>query len=302
MPSKRKNGFVVLLACFVALVGVLLGAAWFVANRRLSQHWGVQAPALAMVQPTPELVARGHAIANADGCIHCHTESLGGKVMEETALLGTVSSANLTRGGRPRTPGQWALAVRHGLHADGTSLVGMPSQVFTDMSDEDLAAIIAYAGSLPPVAKQHPDRHITFLGDALIAVGIAPLAAAEVKHDTQPIKLTAGVSVERGRYRTRLCVICHGSDFGGLALGFAPAPGPNLTRSGEPGHWTEAEFIRTLRTGVNPAGRKLNKMIMPWDTYGDLTDDDLKSIWAYLQSLPPSTRGTPPAVKVKAGS
>jgi mono/diheme cytochrome c family protein len=299
MPPKRMNGFVVLLGAFVALVVVCLLGAWAVARGKMNERYTVRPELLTAAAPTPDLVPRGHALANANGCIHCHLENLGGKVMEETAPLGTVSSTNLTRGGKQRSAHDWALAVRHGMRPDGTSLVGMPAIAFADMSDEDLGAIIAYAGSLPPVRNKLPERHINVLGNVLIAVGIAPMAASEVKHDTQPVHLAAGVSVERGRYRTRLCTICHASDFGGLGPGFSMAPGPNLTRSGELGRWTEADFVRALRTGVTPGGRKLNQNVMPWPTFKDLSDDDVKSIWAYIQSLPPSNRG-PGGIKPKA--
>jgi len=301
MPAKRKNGFVVLLGVFIGLILLALGGTWVATRQRLSRPWQVEASLLTATPPSPDLVARGKALANADGCIHCHTETLGGKVMEEIAPLGTIASTNLTRGGPQRTMRDWALAVRHGLRSDGTTLVGMPSDVFYDMSDEDLGAIVAYANSLPPVRKPVPERHIGVMGNVVIGLGLAPVAATSVKHDIKPIVIPPGVSVERGHYRTRLCTICHGSDLGGLPVGMAMAPGPNLTPSGALGTWTEADFIHALRTGEAPHGRKLNGKIMPWDTFKDLSDEDLKSIWAYVHSLPPSHRtGQQPAAKPAA--
>jgi hypothetical protein len=50
--------------------------------------------------------------------------------------------------------------------------------------------------------------------------------------------------------------------------------------------WTDAEFIRTLRQGVDPAGHALNPLIMPWPQFGRATDDDLKALHQYLTSLP----------------
>jgi cytochrome c553 len=296
MAAKRKNGFVVLLGLFIGLILVAFAGTWVATRKRLSHPWPVQASLLTATPPSPDLVARGKALANADGCMHCHTDNLGGKVMEETAPLGTIASTNLTRGGRTRTMRDWALAVRHGLRPDGTTLVGMPSVVFADMSDDDLGAIVAYANSLPPVKNDLPERHIGFLGNMVIGLGLAPVAAADAKHDVKPIVLPPGVSVERGHYRTRLCTICHGSDLGGLPMGMAMAPGPNLTPAGALGTWTEADFVHLMRTGEAPHGRKVNGKVMPWDTFKDLSDDDLKSIWAYLHQLPPIHRtGARPA-------
>jgi len=51
------------------------------------------------------------------------------------------------------------------------------------------------------------------------------------------------------------------------------------------GAWTAAKFIEVLRTGRN--GEKLIMPPMPWSTIGQATDEDLKAIFAYLQSLKP---------------
>jgi len=64
--------------------------------------------------------------------------------------------------------------------------------------------------------------------------------------------------------------------------------GANLTPDPETGlkkRYTEASFIKTLRTGKKPEGEDLLPP-MPWALYKALSDDDLKSIWAYLQTIP----------------
>jgi hypothetical protein len=43
-------------------------------------------------------------------------------------------------------------------------------------------------------------------------------------------------------------------------------------------------FIRALRTGKTPDGGTI-LLPMPWQNYATMTDDDLKAMWAYLQSL-----------------
>jgi len=55
------------------------------------------------------------------------------------------------------------------------------------------------------------------------------------------------------------------------------------------GAWTEELFIKILRTGKFmgvDAGRDIMPP-MPWQQIGQLTDEDLKSIFAYLRSLKP---------------
>ena len=55
--------------------------------------------------------------------------------------------------------------------------------------------------------------------------------------------------------------------------------------------WTEADFIKLMRTGTRPDGRVLNSF-MPWPYYAQMTDDELKAIWRFLQAVTPRVTGT----------
>jgi cytochrome c553 len=50
--------------------------------------------------------------------------------------------------------------------------------------------------------------------------------------------------------------------------------------------YNEASFIKTLRTGKKPEGEDLLPP-MPWPMIGQMTDEDLKSVYAYLCSIKP---------------
>jgi hypothetical protein len=96
--------------------------------------------------------------------------------------------------------------------------------------------------------------------------------------------------VEYGEYMvdTNDCRLCHGQAMNG---GPFPDPtktkiSPNLTQGGELAFWTEEQFINTIRTGVTPSGHELDTEFMPWKEYRFMSDDELKAIWMYLQSLP----------------
>ena len=54
--------------------------------------------------------------------------------------------------------------------------------------------------------------------------------------------------------------------------------------------WTESDFIRALREGKRKDGSDISRM-MPWQAYGRMTDTELKSIWSYLQTVPPLEKG-----------
>ena len=62
----------------------------------------------------------------------------------------------------------------------------------------------------------------------------------------------------------------------------------NLTPDKETGlgDWTEQNFIDTLRTGKRMGKGRALLPPMPWDSFMYLSDDDLKAIFAYLQSIP----------------
>jgi hypothetical protein len=69
----------------------------------------------------------------------------------------------------------------------------------------------------------------------------------------------------------------------------------NLTPDGSTGlgKWTEEIFIKTFWEGRHMGfGRKLLPP-MPWQAVGQLKDEDLKSIFAYLKSLPPVKNQVP---------
>jgi mono/diheme cytochrome c family protein len=52
------------------------------------------------------------------------------------------------------------------------------------------------------------------------------------------------------------------------------------------GSWTESMFIETLRKGKFMAMSRDILPPMPWQPIGQMSDDDLKAVFAYLKSLP----------------
>ena len=57
--------------------------------------------------------------------------------------------------------------------------------------------------------------------------------------------------------------------------------------------WTEENFIQTIRTGKHlGVGRPLLPP-MPWPDFANMTDDDLRAVFAYLRTLPPIANVVP---------
>ncbi len=55
------------------------------------------------------------------------------------------------------------------------------------------------------------------------------------------------------------------------------------------GNWSEEQFFNAMRKGYYKGieGGRMLLPLMPWPAYAQMTDEDLRSIFAYLKSLPP---------------
>ena len=69
---------------------------------------------------------------------------------------------------------------------------------------------------------------------------------------------------------------------------------PNLTSdpTGVTGKLSEDAFVARLK-----GGRAYASSIMPWEAFKQLTDDDARSIYRYLRSLPPVKHDTGPGYR-----
>ncbi len=286
-------GLLVLAVAVLYIIGTVM---W---NQVRGKDYEVPVEKLSI--PTDQAsIARGEHIATIRLCRECHTETLSGQSDSVPGLI-TLSFPNLTAGagglGATNTDEDWVRAIRHGVGHDGRGLLLMPSRAWYYISDEDLVDLIAYLKTLPPVDNELPRSDLGPLGRVMLALGQLPPEitapdALVIDHDgPRPIAPEPGVTVEYGEYLAVPCTLCHKADFnGGMITTDAEYLAPNLTLGGELAHWSEEDFIETLRTGVTPSGHQL-KEVMPWKYFGQMTDDELKAVWLYLQSLPPLPQG-----------
>jgi mono/diheme cytochrome c family protein len=171
----------------------------------------------------------------------------------------------------------------------------MPYPDYRQMSDEDLASIIAYIRSMPAIRNQLPTTRMPFPLNFLIQNMPEPLTSSVAPPDQSN-------PVTRGGYLARLgaCTDCHtpqengqpipGMDFAGgfivqgangeriASANITPAP------SGI-SYYSEGTFFQAMRQG-RVGARELHSE-MPWIFYAQMNDDDLKAIFAYLQTLKP---------------
>jgi len=285
------------LAVIVALAAVALVAVYLLSERRISATYDF--PSQSVVVPTDAAsVARGEHIVQAIGtCVVCHGEDSGGAVYSDVPFVGIVAGPNLTKGrggiGGALSDEDWVRALRHGVRGDGTSLIAMPSEVFTHFSDDDLGAVVAYLKQLPPVDREVPSTRFRFGGRILLVLGqLNILTAPKTRHEA-----TTGIAqaptAEYGAYLARIggCAGCHGYGLsGGRVAGPPDLPlAANITRAGI-GSWTEADFVTVMRSGRRPDGRMLDEF-MPWRQYGQMSDLELHALWLYLESVPARETG-----------
>lgn len=284
----------------LTLVVVALAAVYGASEVRIRKTYDVPATPLT-VEASAALTDDGRHLAVTRGCVDCHGENLGGKAFLDEAPLARLWAPNLTRGegGAAGTysDAELARAIRHGVRRDGKSLLFMPVQDFNGMSDADVAAIIAYLRSVPAVDGAMPASSVGPVGRALYLTGAFPLLPAElVDHGAERAPAPErGPTAEYGKYLSATCTGCHGPGFsGGKIPGAPPAapPAANLTPDRESGlgTWTEEDFFRALRTGVRPDGSALNEF-MPWKLSAQMTDDEIRALWLYLQTVPAKPLG-----------
>jgi len=283
-----------LLVVAFAVLYIIGSVKW---NRIREKDYEVSVEKLTI--PTDQAsIARGEHIATIRMCKDCHTENWSGQSDSVPGLI-TLSMPNLTPGaggvGATNTDEDWVRAIRHGVGYDGRGLLLMPSRVWYYLSDEDLADLIAYLKSLPPVDNEPPKTELGPLGRVMMTLGQLPpeatvADAAVIDHDApRPVAPQPGVTVEYGMYLARTCTLCHGSELNGQTI-FDGSVALNLTQGGEMKGWSEEDFITTMRSGVTPGGHHIID-VMPWKYFGQMTNDELKAVWMYLQSLPALPQG-----------
>lgn len=272
----------------LAVLLITMGSIYFTVEGKLNQVYEIQLETLE-VPTDPQSIERGeHLVKILAGCVDCHGEDLGGMIFFDDPLSGRISSKNLTSGkggiGSTYSDADWARAIRHGVGSDGKPLVEIPSNIYYNIGDDDLGAMIAYLKSLPPVDNELPEDSVGPLTRIFILLEPSLLPASVIDHHApRPATPAQGVSVEYGSYLAVACTVCHGENLSG---GLGAGAGLNLTSGGELASWSEGDFINTLRSGVTPNGRELDPTLMPWKRIGKLTDDELKAIWLYLKAIP----------------
>jgi mono/diheme cytochrome c family protein len=269
----------------------------------------------------PAVIERGrYLVEGAAHCGECHgavepkaVSHLGRPLiggMEFKLPVGTFRVPNITSD--PETGignvKDEALArfIRYGVKPDGR--VALPFMPYADLSDDDLTAIISFLRTQKPVRHEVAPHDVNALGRVVQAYVLEPKGPTR----TPPKSFASEPTAAYGKYITHNignCVMCHtkvdmrtgafaGPLFGGGAEHEAvgnPSKkflSPNLTpdpRWGWLQGWSEDAFVARFH-----AGRVHADSPMPWENFKGMTDEDLRAIYRYFQTLPPAATGPDP--------
>lgn len=238
-------------------------------------------------------------------CGNCHTPQgpngplpgktlAGGLLVDDKAF--TAYAPNITSdpetGVGKWTDAQLIAAIREGRRPDG-SLIGppMPIGLYRSMSDNDVAALVAYLRSAAPVKNVVPK-----------SVYRIPLPPSYGPPVGSVADVPAGDKIAYGRYLAGPlghCIECHSAPLANgapdidnqLGAGGLVFEGPwgksvaaNITPKGL-GRYSDADIKKVVTTGVRPDGTRLKPpMGVPY--YARMTASDLDALVAYLRSLP----------------
>jgi cbb3-type cytochrome c oxidase subunit III len=255
---------------------------------------------------TPERLARGRYLVNALlSCGMCHTPrqwtqhgaptvagmEFAGQVLPIPNFPGTIVAPNVTpdveTGSANWSDDQISRAIREGIkHDDSTLFPMMPYPDYKHLSDDDVMSVVVYVRSLPAIRNPLPPSKINFPVNYLVRGMPQPVTSAVEGPDrSNPLAV--------GKYYVAVGCGCHNAvqklPYAGgehLAGPWGEVTSANITPDPSGiSYYDEATFVNVMRTGYVGA-RKLNS-IMPFGDFKNLTDDDLKAIFAYLRTLAP---------------
>lgn len=282
----RSPGLRLLVVTLRLSIGFLVAAvatasiAYVVSNDKLRRRYDVPLPVFGIPRDSVAL-ARGARFGEVR-CTGCHGVDLGGQVLADRFTTGRVVAPNLTRGlggsGVNDSDMELVRAIRHGIGRDGRALRYMPSAAYYDLSDADVAALVAWIRSKPPVATQVPPSLIRFWGRMRLAFDVDRPDAAWMDH-ARP-RMAPGIegpTAAYGRYLAATsCAACHDwhrTDHGTRAPALDAVAG-----------YSAAQFERLVREGVAADGRTVGPAVPP-HRFPALTADEVTGMYAYLHAL-----------------
>jgi len=289
----------------VALAGLaLLGVAATVVGKALGERKMARNVVLQVreldVVPDPTRIEQGRYLYNTRGCAECHGASGAGKAIIQDGGMRVVAP-NITAGPNGATVHykvvDWVRTVRHGVKPNGNPVMIMPSEDYSRLSDEDMAAMVAFLQQMRPVPGKAAVVEVPAQVKALYAFGMIQDASEKIDHAQAPAHpVAAAVTPEYGAYVANGCIGCHGAALSGGRIPGTPPSWPaaaNLTPgkgSAMARYPTPELFTAMLRSGHRPDGKPISS-VMPFASLKQMNDTDVHALYAYLKTIAPREAG-----------
>ncbi len=253
-------------------VGVVYGVSEWKMRR------SCDAPLAALSSGRAVDLAEGERMARIVGCWDgCHGRVGEGGHWEIRGIARSVAPT-LTPVLREYDDAELVRLIRYGVKRDGTSAVGMPSQTFWPLGDDDLAGIIAHLRRQPEHEPLPRERHVTWQGRLALLTGRWQVSAEQVDRSRPRLgDLPQRTLLDRGRYLASItCTECHGLDFDGNALEGTPSLAVI-------GTYSLAQFRHLMRTAEAASGRTVADD-MQWVKSAPFTDAEIDGLYQFLRS------------------
>ena len=280
------------VATLVALVGLALLAGNLLAERKMNRQMNVSVKGVAL-RDDPTAVERGRYLYASRGCADCHGANGAGKVFVDDGKGLRVAGPNISPGSGSvtlrYTAPDWERSVRHGVSPAGRPLMIMPSEDYNRLTDDDLAALVAWLRHMPPATGGEGVVNLPLPVKALYGFGMIQDAAAKINHALPPAQPVAeGVTVAHGAYVANMCLGCHGPNLAGGKIPGGPPDWPaaaDLRPGGPMARYAKAElFMQMFKTGKRPDGSTVQ--VMPFTSLRELSETDVRALHLYLSGLP----------------
>ena len=296
---KRVVKWIGIVIAVLVVVGIgLVLAANLLFDRKRDRVVKIDVKPVTVVADS-EALERGKYLFMSRGCGDCHGGNGGGRVFIDEPDGFYVRTPNITRAGvvGAYTEVDWVRTIRHGVKPDGRPLLIMPSEDYNRFTDRDVAALIAYARSLPSAPATPAEFRVPFPVKALYAFGVVKDSAEKINHTLAPATPVAeGMTPEHGKYVANLCIGCHGEGLSGGKIPGGPPDWPaasNLT----PGQgsvlttYNSVDKLKAMfRSGKRPDGSAI--AVMPFTTLREINDTDVSALYTFLAQLPPRPAGS----------
>ena len=265
------------------LVALLLVAAvvLFIMSEMVLRKEHVAA-AETLSPPSAAQLADAERQARILGCLSCHGEGLKGKVMFEAPNVARVFAPNLTLVAAKASDQQLAAAIRQGIGHDGRALFVMPSAMYSRLSGEEVASLIAWIRRLPRAAGGDDPISLGPIGRVLVATGKFRAIPDVVAEFRTKAPFDAGPAHAAGRnLASKACSECHGPAlFGQKMEEGSTAPDLNVV-----GGYDADQFRTLLKTGKAPSGKPLGLMAeVAKNDFSYLNDAEIEALYTYLQA------------------